>query len=244
MMKKLLLFFAVTILTAGLLSAQEELSLSWEGESLGDTVMVVGDPGEFEILFEALVTNNTDTDMKLMVFRKRLELLDGASSAFCWGLCYSPDVDTSLDNHTIKAGESSVPGEFSGHYYPNNVIGTSVVEYTFYNMDNPDIRVSIVCKYKASPEGIAEEAMRGGFVSEVYPNPAVNQVSIDYQLTPQVNQARVMVYNVLGSLVREVALDRGNGKMSLDVSGLDKGVYFYSILVNGDVYQTKKLIIQ
>ena len=111
-------------------------------------------------------------------------------------------------------------------------------------MDNPDTRVSIVCKYKASPEGIAEEIMRGGFVSEVYPNPASNSVSLDYQLTPQVNDAQVKVYNVLGSVVREAELSRGTGKMRLDVSDLNNGIYFYSILVNNDVYQTKKLIIQ
>ena len=242
-MKKLLLIFIASLLLVGVTHAQD-LTLSWEGESLGDTVMVVGLPGDFEIVLEALISNNTDTDMKLLVFRERLDLIEGASSAFCWGLCYSPDVDTSLDNHTVKAGESSVPGEFSGHYYPYEVVGTSTIKYTFYNMDNPEIRVSIVCKFKASPEGIAEEAMRGGSLSEIYPNPATSSVSLDYQLTAQVNEASVKVFNILGAMVKEADLNRGEGKMRMDIADLKNGVYFYSVIVNGDVYQTKKLIVQ
>ncbi len=243
MMKKLLLFFVASFLLISFSKAQE-LTLSWEGEALGDTVMVVGDPGDFEILFHAQVTNNTDNGMNLKVFRERLYLIDGATSLFCWGLCYSPAVDTSTKNILIKADSTSKPEEFSGHYSPQTFVGTSIVKYTFYNMDNPETRVSIVCKYKASPEGIAEEAMRGGFISEVYPNPATGFVSLNYQLTPQVNEAYVNVYNVLGAVVKEAELHRGDGKMRMDIADLKNGVYFYSVLVNGDVYKTKKLIIQ
>jgi hypothetical protein len=243
MMKKLLLFFIASLLFAGLSSAQE-LTLSMDGDPIGDTVMVVGDPEDFEILFYAEVTNHTDEAITLQVFRERLSLIEGASSAFCWGLCFSPDVDSSFDGRTIKPDSTSFHGEFSGHYYPLSTIGMSMVKYTFWDQNNPDTRVSVVCKYKASPESIAEEIMRGGFVSEVYPNPATSTVSLNYQLTPQVDQADVKVYNVLGAMVKEAELDRGNGKLSMNIADLKNGVYFYSVLVNGDVYKTKKLIIQ
>jgi hypothetical protein len=244
MMKKLLLILFASFLFASYTQAQQELTLSMDGDPIGDTVMVVGLPEDFEIVLYAEVTNNTSEAITLQVFRERLDMVGESSSAFCWGLCFSPDVDSSFDGRTIKADSTSFHGEFSGHYYPKNEIGTSMVKYTFYDQNNPDTRVSFVAKYKGSPEGIAEEAMRGGFVSEVYPNPATSVVNLDYQLTNQVEEANVKVFNILGAVVKEADLNRGNGKLQMNIADLKNGVYFYSVLVNGDVYQTKKLIIQ
>jgi hypothetical protein len=153
-------------------------------------------------------------------------------------------VDTSLLNITIKADSTSKPEEFSGHYQPNGVIGTSIIKYTFYDMNNPDTRTSVVCKFKASPESVAEEAMQGGFISEVYPNPARNSVTLDYLLTPKVQTANVQVFNVMGAVVKEADLRRGSSNMSMDITDLKSGIYFYSVIINDDVYKTKKLIIQ
>jgi len=111
-------------------------------------------------------------------------------------------------------------------------------------MDQPDVQSSIVIKYWASPEGIAEDIMKDGKLSAIYPNPATNFVNLDYQLTSKVNIAQVKVFNMLGSVVKESILQKGGSKIKMDVSNLDNGVYFYSVLLNGNVYTTKKLVIR
>jgi len=50
--------------------------------------------------------------------------------------------------------------------------------------------------------------------------------------------------NLLGSVVKEVEIDQNSNKLSMDISNLDAGVYFYSIVVNNEVFQTKKLVIR
>ena len=169
-MKKLLFLFIAITFSAATLSAQD-LTLSWNGKPLGDTLVVYGDANAAEIVCHAVVTNNSGKDMSVKVSRERLFLVEGASSQFCWGLCYPPATTDSPQYLTLQAGESSPTEHFSGHYLPNSFIGSSYVKYTFYNMDNIGQSASIIVKYMATPAGIAEEAMRNGSVSDIYPNP-------------------------------------------------------------------------
>lgn len=242
-MKKLL-FTLIALFTITIMLNAQDLSLSWEGTELGESVLIVGSPDDAEIVFHAVLTNNSAEDMNIKVYRKQLELLEGTMSQFCWNLCYPPSTDTSGQYILIKAGESSDVEAFSGHYIPSGVAGTTAVEYTFYNMDNPDINVKVVANYKGSPAGIAEEAMVGGSISEVYPNPATNYISLDYQLTSEVKVANVKVFNLLGAEVKSANLENNGNKLRMDISDLQSGIYFYSVLVNGDVYKTKKLVVQ
>ena len=244
MMKKILLLLIIALSTTTFVFSQD-MYLSWEGKKLGDTVYVWGEPTQSQIVFYAILHNDTDNGMNVLAVRNELEMLDSTVSTFCWAQrCYGPSVDTSTNYQFVPAGGSSAEGDFTGDYEPRGHIGTSVVKYTFYNMDNPDQNVDIVVKFWASPEGIAEEAMAGGNISEIYPNPANYFVSLDYRLTSKVNTATVRIYNLLGSMVKEAVLERGSNKLKMDVSGLNNGIYFYSVLINGDIYKTKKLVIQ
>ena len=242
-MKKTLLTFAVVLLTVFSMNAQD-LTLSWDGEAIGDTVLVWGDPSEFEIVFHAVLHNNTDNGMQIKVRRKRLSMLEETSSAFCWGLCFPPGTDESADARLIMANSSSTDEEFSGHYTTAGKIGTSMVEYTFFNADNESQYVKVVAKYWASPNGIAEDAMNGGSISDIYPNPATSLVSIDFNMPAEVNSAKVSIVNLLGAVVKESVIERSSNKLTMDISELEGGIYFYTVLVNGDVFKTKKLVIK
>lgn len=76
-----------------------------------------------------------------------------------------------------------------------------------------------------------------------YPNPASNQVSFDYTLSDQTINAYIRVHNLLGTVVKETRLDYFSGKLILDVCDLNEGFYFYSIVVNNEVIDTKRLVI-
>lgn len=245
MMKRILLTFIIALFATSFTFGQD-IYLTGEGEKkLGDTVLVWGEPTTSQIIFKAIFHNDTENGMNVRVVRHELFMLPNTMSTFCWaGSCYSPTVDTSnyLFIPAGAANDSLKP--FSGDYSPNGVIGTSLVQYTFYDIDNPDQKVVVVAKYWASPEGIAEDAMRGGSVSNIYPNPATNSVNIDYQLTPNVNSAIVKIFNLLGSTVAETVMKKGGNRLKMDVSNLKNGIYFYAVVINGNIYKTKKLVIQ
>lgn len=244
-MKKILLVFTAVLLATISLSAQN-MFLTWNGETLGDTVTVLGEPGDNEIIFQAMVHNMTDKWMKIKVRRNQIEMVDSTSSYFCWGNCFSDDVEESPDSIQIVSGGSSVDTAFSGHYLINEQIGTSLVEYMFYDSDNEDMNVKVLVRYRywASPEGIAEEAIKGGKISSLYPNPTATVVNIDYDIPFEIESASIRIVNIFGSLVKVSDIEPASNKLTIDISDMEAGIYFYSVLLNNHVYQTKKLIIR
>ena len=78
----------------------------------------------------------------------------------------------------------------------------------------------------------------------VYPNPSHGQVTVKLeQKGGQSYQLRLS--NIIGQEVRTVALKPElMAGMPLDLSDLRTGVYFYSLLVDGKVTSTKRLVLQ
>ena len=244
-MKKLLLSLAVVLVTAFSVNAQS-YTLSWDGEMLGDTVILEGTP-DAEIEFHALLTNNSaDTDT-IKIVRRFIEILDGVSHYFCWGSCYAPNPDSIFAPNgsvILEPGETTEDYVFSGHYNPQEVLGTSLVEYTFFNQSDENEKLIVVAKYVVSPDAIDENILNNMSVSDIYPNPAENLVNIDYIIPAEVETASVKIVNILGSVVKEQYINTGSNKMTLDVSGLNGGIYFYSVTINGEIYSTKRMIIR
>lgn len=71
-------------------------------------------------------------------------------------------------------------------------------------------------------------------LSAAYPNPASNQVSINYSLS-QSGKVQIDIYDVTGKLVNTTKFDNlesGSHISNLDISNLNSGVYMYSIQSN------------
>jgi hypothetical protein len=246
MMKKLLLFFVVAVLSTTYINAQSQsLSLSWDGNNLADTVMVMVEPnGEEATVFHAIVTNNSDNIVNVKVLRTSVDVLENTVNSFCFAnQCYPPFTDES-DYLPIPAGGSSPDDDFKGEFTANGAIGISIVKYKFFNINNDEDFVEVVIKYNSSPEAIDESIAKNINISEVYPNPAKQSVSLDYSFEVNVDAASVKIVNLLGSVVKEVEMNQNAGKLSIDISDLNNGVYFYTVVVNNEVLKTKKLVIR
>lgn len=242
-MKKIILSMAVLLVTAFYANAQD-FTLSVHGEVVGDTV-VPDSTNTHEIVFEAIFTNHTNNTALIKVARNIIYLMDGDTTYFCWGACYPHFVDTSGMYMEIPAGGSSGELDFSAHYlYHEDVIGVSLIEYIFYNMDNPEEFVKVVVKYDTSPDGINEAILNNISVSEIYPNPASDVVNIDYDMPYEVKEASVKIVNILGAVVKEQQINTRYNKMRINITDLTGGIYFYSLTINGEIYSTKKLIIR
>ena len=78
-----------------------------------------------------------------------------------------------------------------------------------------------------------------------YPNPATSSVTIAYDLSNLSSaDTRVVITNLVGSKVAVRPIAGTSGKVSMDISNLDSGIYFYSIESAGKVVSTKKLIVR
>ncbi|MBK8980794.1 MAG: T9SS type A sorting domain-containing protein [Ignavibacteria bacterium] len=78
-----------------------------------------------------------------------------------------------------------------------------------------------------------------------YPNPFNPNTIISYQLS-MFNYVSMKVYDILGNEIKTlVNTKQGSGsyKVKFDGSGLPSGVYFYSLFIDGDRVDTKKMVL-
>ena len=83
-------------------------------------------------------------------------------------------------------------------------------------------------------------------LSQNYPNPFNPMTTIQFGL-PKAGRVSLKIYDVSGRLVRTLVnnegLNEGTFKYTFNGSDIASGVYFYSLIVNGDLINTKKMVL-
>ncbi len=228
-MKKYILLLFVFSLAGGLTAE----SLWLEHESTVET----GTVSDFEVVSHNAVVNTGTAPMTVKVTRRII--VDNASfdNAICWQLCYLPTTDTTPDPLVLNPGDTVL--NFSGHLYPNGNLGTTTIEYIFYDVDNPSNQWSYEVEYNVFGVGLEENELA---VSAPYPNPANDVVRFDIQ---NAEPATIEVYDMLGKIVAQRTVSAREGEVTLRVQHLQPGLYFCTVRSqNGDAVQTKRLVIQ
>lgn len=240
-MKKLLLFFVISVLSTALFA--QSLALSDENGPIspGGTVLVVGDPMDPIITARIDVTNNGSSTIDVKVFRRIVSVIDGTSNYFCWGVCFEPVIDTSLTQYPIAPGETN--DLFFGDYEPLEQIGSSFITYVFYDAANIADSVGVTVEFKASPEGINDYLESMVSFSNAYPNPANKSAYFDYVLEEGLNNAKLVVSNLLGAVVETVNVPANENRIQLNTSNMQNGLYICTLEVQNSVVMTRKLVV-
>ncbi len=77
-----------------------------------------------------------------------------------------------------------------------------------------------------------------------YPNPFINKTVIHYKFNIQQFQtAEIIIENLLGENIETIPIDDSQNYIQLSNENMDKGVYFYSLVVDGQTLKTSKLIV-
>lgn len=79
----------------------------------------------------------------------------------------------------------------------------------------------------------------------IFPNPFTEQTTISYNLTAlgEYSSAQVRIYDVLGKLVRAVNLTDKISHQVLHKEQLQSGSYFYTLVVDGKIIKSDKLLV-
>ena len=89
------------------------------------------------------------------------------------------------------------------------------------------------------------DARAAGLELSVYPNPTRGQVTVKLEQRAGADY-KLRLSNIIGQEIRTVALrpELTAAGLPLDLSDLHSGVYFYSLLVDGKVTSTRRLVLQ
>jgi hypothetical protein len=82
------------------------------------------------------------------------------------------------------------------------------------------------------------------FLGKNRPNPFTENTTIDYFLPSGIQQAELNVYNLEGKQLKSIEVtERENGQVIIHGSELQPGIYYYSLIADGQVIGTEKMIL-
>lgn len=185
------------------------------------------------------IKNISSSDIDVIIKKQYISVLPGTSNEFCWAGQCLPPIAMESGILTVEAGATQAP--FDIHYHSIGVVGTSTIQYVAFNRANPNDSVYFTVNYTVEPTTI-ENANGMVLVSDVYPNPANNIAKLDFNL--QTNQKlQCDVYDMLGKRVYSES-GNGQGAFEIPVRKLPQGTYFCRLILDGELVETQKLMIQ
>ena len=76
------------------------------------------------------------------------------------------------------------------------------------------------------------------------PNPFDHKTVINYYLPSRTSSAKLIFYDLNGRLLKDVILDnRGQGAYTLEAGDMEAGIYFYSVIADGESLGIHKMVI-
>jgi hypothetical protein len=222
----------------------QNIGISYSGGTFnnGDTITLSSTDANATFALNIWITNNSSDVIGIKAKKTELSIISGSDNYFCsWTSCYQPDTYVTPDSLPLPGGETNKA--FTADYESNGNVGKSTVMYTFYNSQKANDSIAVIVNYIAGSAVGIESNEPVITLSNAYPNPVKDAFYLDYNFS-KVNTARVELINVIGSIVKVQELHDMNGKARIDISDLNNGVYFYSLIIDGNKYISKKLIVQ
>jgi hypothetical protein len=251
-MKKV--FYAIVfVLTSITASAQLEVT------NVIDVISgSIANPDDNELQASWDVVNMTDAAVSL---RARREVITappvfnlpytfgaaGARERFCWGaLCFDYGTAVTPTNQSllvnIQPGESN--DTFKGLYEHMGTAGQAHFRYCFFDVNNSAIEVChevLFCVDVDCVVGIAEQ--KEPELGVLGPNPVQGVSTFTYDFGTAQGQRSIAIYNMVGSIVREVNLQAPAGMVYINADDFEAGVYFYALVQNGQAIATRKFVV-
>jgi hypothetical protein len=80
-------------------------------------------------------------------------------------------------------------------------------------------------------------------LNDAVPNPFAEQTMIGYTIPENTGVAQLLFYNSAGRIIKSVDIKtKGKGQLSVFANDLTNGIYSYSLIVDGKLIDTKKLV--
>lgn len=240
-MKKILLSVFTCLFVSAAIAQGSLKLIDIANNDVTNTDVYTWGPNNMDITYDAYVINMSSATKTIKAKRIETNVPSGSTNYFCWHLCYSPIVSNSPQGLAIAPADTN--RNFHGYYNGGGMNGESIVTYVFYDQNNTNDSSYVRVHFYASPTGIQEAVTGENKLTAAYPNPASSIASLNYSLKSNVQSAKIVMYDMIGAMVKEITLDDKQGTVKLNVGDIPTGIYFYSLVADNKVINTRKLIV-
>ena len=127
------------------------------------------------------------------------------------------------------------------HYYPNNNGGQSTVSVKLWEDQYPNEFVMLTWTGVIGAMSVDNEVSEYSMLT--FPNPATNNIHIQYDLNTTSGENEVVLYDITGKKIESKVVSNAKGILQFS-KDLNPGIYFYTLISNGQVIMTNKVILQ
>ena len=110
-------------------------------------------------------------------------------------------------------------------------------EFRVYN-DNGTIKLS-----RNAATSVASTIATGNKLYQNTPNPFKEKTIIRFSLADDAQNANICIYDMSGKQLRKLPISSGDSSVSINGWELGEGMFLYSLIVNGQEIDTKKMVI-
>lgn len=230
--------FSIVILTSMSISYAQSLRL------VNTSNKVFGRVGS-EIEGPVAIKNVSSKPVEITFQRTNNNISSGQESFFCLGrTCYSPETNTSPETKTLRPGE--IYDGFKGVLRSGMGKSNSQISYCFINVADPKDKLCTTLNFQIESSGGNDVLFFNEDIniSNIYPNP-INEVALfDYSIKSSTIKSKIILHNVLGSIVGEYSLNEFENKLKIYTQSFKPGVYFYTLSIDNQNLITKKFVIK
>jgi hypothetical protein len=97
---------------------------------------------------------------------------------------------------------------------------------------------------RSSNPAIDVELTNSIILNNADPNPFAEETVITFNIPGSVSDAKIIFFDNLGHIIQTVKInERGSGQLNVYASNLTSGLYSYSLIADGKVVDTKKMVV-
>lgn len=207
------------------------------------TLAELGNNGEMVVAWD--VQNTSSNTLTVLARRIVNSAVQGSSNYFCWGVCFGEETNIS----PVQAAQIMDPGaindSFYAHYVPEGNAGESVIQYCFFDNNNPSDEVCYTVQWCVDVECIVgvKDIEAIGTMEYNGANPLQGLGMINYAFTSTYDDAQIVIYNMMGQEVKSIPVNGKNGMVFIHANDFENGMYLYSLKVGNSIVETQRLII-
>jgi hypothetical protein len=192
-----------------------------------------------EVIYYAKFVNLTNESKSINAKRRVVSEVTGSENLLCWAICHPPSVDIS---NPLSIPAQTTNQSFSGHYKARQNPGTTLIEYVFFDENNTNDSVYLRVTYTSGTSSISKNNAKPTGLS-FYPNPTNNSLNISLNSTSNTIK-EIKITNILGTVVKSQSLGKLENSVVIKTEDLEDGVYFVSVVSNGKIENTKRLVVK
>ena len=238
-MKKTLLF--ISLLVAAFVS-KAQISVLYNHTLVNDTIEILAPSPDEENYIYLTCKNDGSENVTLRVTATRIY---GSEDVNVMSICVPGSCVPGLVSGTFDLA-ANAEAEFDAWVEIGSDIAANTAtlyQFTIQDQNDENNKTIVFVKYiiKLGVNALAQNTAS----INLYPNPTKNIAYVDYNLSGyNTDGSKIEIRNMLGSVVKEVSIESNQGTQAINVNDIPNGVYLCSVVCNGKVCQTKKMVVK